>query len=225
MKRNVSLEEISDGKLYDSNDMVKANCNGCKGCFTCCQGMGSSIILDTFDVYRLRIHLKMSFEELLAKHIELQVVDGIILPNLKMTGEKQSCSFLNEEGRCSIHSHRPGICRLFPLGRYYEDNNFRYFLQVHECKQPNKTKVKVSKWVDTTDLKSYEAFVKDWHYFLNEVEEQMIQAKDDSWIKNINMYLLNQFYIMSYDENLDFYQQFYERIEKSKVFLKSSLTQ
>ena len=32
MKRNVSLEEISDGKLYTSNDMVKADCGDCAGC-------------------------------------------------------------------------------------------------------------------------------------------------------------------------------------------------
>ncbi len=26
MRREVSLEEISDGKLYEANDMVKADC-------------------------------------------------------------------------------------------------------------------------------------------------------------------------------------------------------
>ena len=31
MLRNCSLEEISDGRLYDQTDMVKAYCNECKG--------------------------------------------------------------------------------------------------------------------------------------------------------------------------------------------------
>ena len=48
-----------------------------------------------------------------------------------MNNEKEACYFLNEEGRCSIHSFRPGICRLFPLGRFYEEEGFRYFLQIH----------------------------------------------------------------------------------------------
>lgn len=30
MKRNVTLEEISDGNLYEANDMVKADCQDCK---------------------------------------------------------------------------------------------------------------------------------------------------------------------------------------------------
>ena len=74
----------------------------------------------------------------LAGKIELNVVDGIILPNLKMAGAEDGCGFLTEEGRCGIHPFRPGICRLFPLGRYYEENGFRYFLQVHECQKENR---------------------------------------------------------------------------------------
>ena len=84
----------------------------------------------------------MNFEEMMDKYIELHMVDGMILPNLKMNEKTESCSFLNEEGRCSVHAFRPGICRLFPLGRFYENHDFKYFLQVHECKNPTKTKVK-----------------------------------------------------------------------------------
>ena len=32
MKRQVNMNEISDGKLYGSNDMVKADCGDCEGC-------------------------------------------------------------------------------------------------------------------------------------------------------------------------------------------------
>lgn len=53
MLREVDLNEISDGKLYNSNDMVKADCGGCMGCSSCCQGMGNSIILDPLDLHRL----------------------------------------------------------------------------------------------------------------------------------------------------------------------------
>ena len=133
MKRNVRLEDISDGKLYTANDLVKADCHDCEGCSACCRGM-ASIVLDPYDVWQLCMGLRKTFEGLMEEHIELQVVDGVILPKLKMAGEEESCTFLDENGRCSIHLFRPGICRLFPLGRYYEDDGFRYFLQVKECR-------------------------------------------------------------------------------------------
>lgn len=50
MRRNVNLEDISDGKLYTSSDMAKADCHGCVGCSACCHGMGNSIVLDPRDI-------------------------------------------------------------------------------------------------------------------------------------------------------------------------------
>lgn len=215
MKREVDLKEISDGKLYGPNDMVKADCADCKGCSACCQGMGQSIVLDPYDVYRLTKGLNLSFEALLYDKIELNVFDGMILPNLKMAGEREVCAFLNEEGRCSIHSIRPGICRLFPLGRYYENGSFQYFLQIHECKNQNRTKVKVKKWIDTPDLKQNEKFILAWHDFVDDVQTKMMQVADDELFKKINMFLLQQFFIERYHEE-DFYKQFENRLKKAK---------
>ena len=194
MERKVSLEEISDGKLYGSNDLVKADCGDCSGCSACCRGMGSSILLDPYDIMRMTGGLHMQFNQLLADYMELNVVDYMILPNLKMSGGDERCGFLDDRGRCSIHPIRPGFCRLFPLGRVYEDRSFRYFLQVHECPRENRTKVKVRRWVDTPDFKAYERFVADWHYFLKDLGEAMKDSSQETR-KAVNMYMLNRFYV------------------------------
>ncbi|WP_455391049.1 YkgJ family cysteine cluster protein [Frisingicoccus sp.] len=216
MKRNVRMEDISDGRLYDSNDMVKA---GCMGCGSCCRGMGQSIILDPLDLQRIKKHLGIGFEGLMTDKIELNVVDGVILPNLRMAGPREQCSFLDEENRCRIHSARPGICRLFPLGRYYENQGFRYFLQVHECKNENPMKVKVKKWVDEEALKKYEAYIKRWHYFLKAVEETL-ETADDGLQRRVNLYILQKFYIEDFSSDRDFYEQFEERIQTAVTELK-----
>jgi Fe-S-cluster containining protein len=220
MERNVSLSDISDGELYELNDLVKADCNDCKGCFACCQGMGNTIILDPLDIDRLIKNSKKTFQELLSDKIELNILEGIIVPNLKMIGLTESCSYLNNEGRCSIHDFRPGICRLFPLGRYYENHTFKYFMQVHECKKKNKTKIKVRKWIDTPDLKNNEQFVLDWHYFQKDLQQIVKSTQDENLIKDINMYILNSFYVNPYETNIDFYIQFNERLRRAKEYIK-----
>lgn len=54
MLRNVSLEDISDGRMYTENDLVRVDTNSCKGCQTvCCQNMGSTIVIDPYDCYKL----------------------------------------------------------------------------------------------------------------------------------------------------------------------------
>ena len=71
------LKDISDGKLYSSNDMVKVGCHDCNGCSACCCDMGESILLDPMDVWRLERNLGQSFEQLLAGAIDLHVEDGL----------------------------------------------------------------------------------------------------------------------------------------------------
>ena len=221
MRREVSLEEISDGKLYGLNDMVKADCHDCEGCCDCCQGMGDTVILDPLDVHRLSVNLNQTPEKLMEESLELDVVDGNILPHLRMKGAEERCVFLNQENRCSIHAFRPGVCRLFPLGRYYENHSFQYFLQVHECKKSNRSKIKVRKWIDTPDVKRYEQYIIDWHYFLKDVQEVLYGTEDMQLIKNLNLYVVNQFYIKPYDSEKDFYEQFYELLQKSIELLNS----
>ena len=229
MKRNVSLEEISDGRLYDKNDMVRAGCGDCKGCSACCHGMGESIILDPYDLWRLTANLKVTASELLQEKLELHVVDGMILPNLRMNPNTSACGFLNEAGRCSIHAYRPGICRLFPLGRYYEDaaavtsggreaGSFRYFLQIYECPMPNKTKVKVCKWVDTPQLDQYEGYIRTWHTFLETVEAQLPQMEEEQ-VKNVNLFVLKLFFLKPYEDG-DFYPQFAARMAMAQDALE-----
>ncbi|MDY4922153.1 MAG: YkgJ family cysteine cluster protein [Frisingicoccus sp.] len=210
------MADISDGRLYDSNAMVKA---GCSGCGSCCKGMGTSIVLDPLDIYRMTSHLQCSFEMLMTDKIELNVVDGIILPNLKMKGQNESCGFLNDKNQCSIHPFRPGICRLFPLGRYYENNRFKYFLQVHECKNEHPSKVKIKKWLEEPELSRQEAFIRRWHYFLKNLQDRLDEKEDESLRKQVSMYILKKFYIDPISTEDDFYNAVEGRIiESEKMF-------
>ena len=77
MRRKVTLEEISEGRLYTSNDMVKAGCNDCQGCSACCRNMGKSLVLDPYDIYQMTIGLATDFMILLNGKIKLDMIDGI----------------------------------------------------------------------------------------------------------------------------------------------------
>lgn len=216
MKRNIDLNEISDGRLYSSGDMVRADCHDCTGCSDCCRGMGNSIILDPMDIWRLQRGIRKDFQTLLEEgDVELNLVDGMILPNIKMDTGKDACPFLDGNGRCSVHGCRPGICRLFPLGRYYEENGFRYFLQIHECSRKDRGKVKIRKWLGIPDQKSYEAYIWTWHKFLNTCESAM-EDLDDGNVRILTLYVLRRFYETAYrsQDESGFYQEFAGRLEE-----------
>lgn len=238
MIRNCSLEDISDGKLYGENDMVKAdtcNCTGCKS--VCCYGMGSTIVLDPYDVHRLTAELQTTFEELLKDKLEINYVDKIMLPNLKMAENTGGCSFLSEEKRCAIHKARPSMCRLFPLGRYWEDEaHFKYILQTGQCKKSNLTKIKVKKWLDTPNLEQYNEYLIVWHRYIKRIEaavsqiQQGMNVSEDgitdskklelaaTQIKTICLYTLKTFYATPYPDE-DFFESFKKRVKDAYIAL------
>lgn len=216
-------------KLYSSSDMVRVGCHDCVGCSACCRNMGQSILLDPYDVYLLTGNLGQTFEQLLGGAIELHMEQGLILPNLRMVPENLSCSFLNEEGSCSIHEFRPGICRLFPLGRNYEPDRLQYFLLVDACPAKNKSKMKIDKWIGHADVRQYEKYLVIWHNLtkklrgeleanLKNADTEEALAEQEAYNKKITMAFLQLFYMKPYTQE-NFYTEFYERVQLAEGFV------
>ena len=220
MEHKVNLDEISDGKLYTINDMVKLGCDGCKGEASCCRFAEDTITLDPFDFYQLATGANLSFDLLYTKGlISLAPVSGLLLPHLKFSGESNSCPFLEENGRCSIHAHRPGLCRLFPLARYFEAEHLYYVLQVHECPNSVTPKVKVKNWIGLTGAEHYEQFLMDWHRLVLRAQEQIASAKDTTAIGAVTTAFLKLFFLTPYTAEEDFYPQFQARLQQADNFL------
>lgn len=266
MWREETVEEISDGKLYTANDLVKIGTGDCRGCCDCCR-MGPVIVLDPLDVFELNRFLGQSFEELLDETIELKVIDGLILPVLKLVpadsdrlpmdpessqpglaarqkspgtrvqeepldpqarekDQKQSaqeenmvCPYLGEDGRCSIHACRPGICRLYPLGRSWEGDEFHYILQVHECSHCTGEKIKVKKWLGIPALPAYEDFCRSWHAVLSSVRRVLEGSDPEGKLRRqICVYLLKQFFLCDWNVD-DFYETFGKRRQDAMRYL------
>lgn len=54
MNRYIDFDKETDGKRYSGKDMARLGCNDCNGCHKCCTGMGTSIVLDPYDIYMLK---------------------------------------------------------------------------------------------------------------------------------------------------------------------------
>ena len=217
MKQYWNMDEISDGKRYSSKDLVHIGCDGCKGNADCCRLTADTIILDPYDMYELQVATGYTFEKLYGAYLGLRAVDGVILPFLCKNENTGACAFLNADGRCSIHKHRPGFCRLFPLGRIYEKDSFSYFLQVNECPCAVRPKTEISKWLEIPNIKTYENYILKWNRILQKEQERASEmlAEENFEIKarEISLRILKIFFIAPFDINTDFYAQFEERIK------------
>ena len=217
MKRQIDFSEISDGKFYKINDLCRLGCSDCAGCSSCCHDT-EGLFLDPLDVSRLMHATGKDFMSLISRELALEMADEMLLPKIRMD-ERSACYFLDENGRCSIHPARPGICRLFPLGRYYEDDDYTYFLQVLECRKGGpRYKVRIRDWLDEKDPESYHDYIMTWHRFLKLMEEKLPLLTEESR-SSVTSYILKVFFLAPYSagqaEEFDtdlFYSEYYGRM-------------
>ena len=131
-------------RYFTSRDMARVSSRACEGCGKCCRGMGDTVHVDPYDCFMLTNKLGRPFSALLDREIALHFEGGLMVPALRMDPD---CVFLGADGRCRIHEARPGICRLFPLGRDYNEGKVRYFLLEDACPEKSRTKVRIDRWL------------------------------------------------------------------------------
>ncbi len=211
-----------DGKTYKHTDMAPGGCNDCAGCSSCCREMGDTVIQDPFDMWlfssnmRLAGGIPVSFEILISEDgpWELSVQDGLILPNIKMV-EDGRCPFLGENGRCSIHKIRSGLCRLFPLSRGYDENGKVVYYVLNselgcEKMKGSGTDVLIKDWLEYPDIEKYEEFSSVWHRLKKKMTDKLaaLEYKDAS---ELQAAFLDTFYSQGYGK--DFFGDFYRRVQ------------
>ena len=203
---------------------MPVGCADCEGCSECCRSTADTIILDPQDMYLLSKGTGKVFTDMIEREIEIRLVDGLILPNLmeEHEGEEEHCLFLTDRGRCSIHAFRPGLCRLYPMGRYYTDGGFRYILQKDECTGRVKTPVLLREWLGIEDLPRYEAYIQDWHDFRKRVEKVVPMLTEKSR-DSVQRYILQVFFVHPYLTRQDFYPQYEARMQVCRKALRSIL--
>ena len=96
--------------------------------------------------------------------------------------------------------------------------DFPTFYRQDNCKKEHLAKVKVRQWINIPELKRYEQFVCDWHYFLKDLAKAS-QGLSPELIKTLHSYILKVFYLTPYQDGSDFYDQFYVRLKAAKDLL------
>ena len=138
----------------------------CKKCGFCCK----YIILYPFDIMNLCKKLDITTKEFLKKHAKLNIDKDKILRCLLK--EPQKCNFL-KNNQCSIYESRPIRCRLFPLGRYFEDNEVSYIITGKCIGFDSNKKQSIKEFLDAQEVSQYDEMVNDWNKFIIELKNSM----------------------------------------------------
>jgi uncharacterized protein len=115
MLHNLSAEHV---RQLDDHECFRFGCHPGVGCFNeCCRQL--ELALTPYDVLRLKGALGLASHEFLERHALIEQAEDAAWPRvyLGMVDDgRESCPFVSPAG-CLVYAHRPGACRMYPLGR------------------------------------------------------------------------------------------------------------
>lgn len=101
-----AADQPQPGALHTADTPWSYVCGRCGGC---CRSR--EVLVNPFDMARLAQGLNLSAARLLARHVDPS------RPVLRADADGW-CTFYAAGVGCTVHAHRPAVCRYFPLGRH-----------------------------------------------------------------------------------------------------------
>ena len=145
------------------DDELQFRCEPGMDCFTrCCRDV--SIVLTPYDVLRMRKALQVDSTEFLRKYTLIAYTQKQKLPIvfLKMKEEDKRCPLVTKDG-CSVYTHRPWACRMYPLGLAEPKNpnpnehGFYFVIREDLCHGHGKgSPCSLRKWIAGQGLEAFE---------------------------------------------------------------------
>jgi len=124
---------VFDPKDLTLEDELTFRCYKGIICYTrCCYDV--KLVLSPYDLYRLKKSLKLSTEDFIEKYGEFFLGEVTQLPVIavNMNPYDYSCPFLEEREGCKVYVDRPSACRIYPLARYFAQNEKGERIEVYK---------------------------------------------------------------------------------------------
>ena len=109
-------------ELFENIEQVKIGLDEsfhfkCRSCGKCCKNR-EDILLTPRDLFRIALHLEKTPAEVVEEYCECYIGQDSRFPivRLRPRGASRACPLL-EGKRCKVHTSKPFVCALFPLGR------------------------------------------------------------------------------------------------------------
>ena len=208
----------------------------CTACGKCCINR-EDILLTPRDLYNASKALNLTPTEFVNTYCECYIGQDSRIPivRLKPRGSIKRCPLLKDH-KCSIHSAKPAVCALYPLGRAmsFEKGSYNhdgvaggeilYFISPFNCGDKSETHT-VREWLTDFNLPVEDRYFLRWHAFISEVclFIRKIEGNVSDKLLDTIWTTIYQLIYLCYDTGEDFMTQFernktalLEIIQKSK---------
>lgn len=161
----------ADARVLVGSDLLQLAC-GAEGCSSTCCKATAPIVLNPYEIARICKAAGTSYEDLLDV-LDTDRAKGF---PLVMLPRDPACHFWTASG-CRIYEARPLACRLFPLGRVFENGRSHIVLPAaNHCSglvpAPAKT---VAAYLEEQDTSRFIEMADRWIEFVSTIERLPLQ--------------------------------------------------
>jgi Fe-S-cluster containining protein len=161
----------TEARVLTESDLLQLTC-GAAGCSSTCCKATAPIVLNPYEIARICKATHLSYEDLL----DILDTDRAKGFPLVMLPRDPACHFWTATG-CRIYEARPLACRLFPLGRVFEnDRSYIVLPEVNRCAglvpAPSRT---VAAYLQEQDTSLFITMADRWIEFVSHIERLPLQ--------------------------------------------------
>lgn len=171
---------------------------GCKMCGSCCRKRQEPIILTGYDVYSIAKHLGIPTIEVLKEYTECYEGSDSFLPIVVLKERLDGSCKLLRKGHCTVQENKPLVCRLYPLGRYSQGEDFKYFKQ--EACLGKGEEIKVKDWLEQFHIFDYDKVSLLWSKLIMSaamyMRELRLNKKDNATANEFYKACVGVFYVI-----------------------------
>lgn len=173
----------------------------CSMCGKCCIHR-EDILLNPKDVYSMSKELKITPEKLIDQYCEMYIGSDSRVPIVRLAprGQMRRCPLFKNR-KCIVHSAKPAVCAMYPLGRCMAVENVPgadaregktlYILNHTECGDASGTYT-VREWLGMFGIPAEDEFFKKWQktavYLAQKFNEMEKHAGGDEMMASGNIF-------------------------------------
>lgn len=205
----------------------------CTQCGECCRHR-DDILLNPKDVYNMSKELKIDTRELIEKYCDSYVGSNSRIPvvRLQPRGSVQRCPML-KYGKCIVHSAKPAICAMFPIGRYMvseyapgaDAGKTQYFFTNPKCGDDSETQT-VREWLGAFGIPVEDEFFMGWQKTAIELVKTLTEMEHTLGRETMDIVWTAVFagLYLNYKTDEDFMPQFNKNVQDVFSMLHGSDT-
>ena len=137
---------------------------------------------------------------------------------LRPVGFDDRCPLLKDH-LCSVHAGKPASCALFPLGRYTDNGEVKYFVQPITCGGSKRQTVR--EWLSGFNIEAEDKIYARWGEMIMALREQMSALEESGDMDTVQLahrvVLLMMF--LEYNQKQDFLYQLEANFENTTLLL------